>query len=1356
MKKEKAKRITRRITAFAAAVAMAATFTFPAEVGDGFFDGFGNAIVASASSSDYDYTENSDGTVTINGYRGADQTLIIPSNIDGKTVSCIGAASIVGYTYIISITIPDSVTSIGSSAFAGCINLTSIFLPEDASIGTNAIPNTTSQIKYIVSNNSVTITQMSNVTDGQTFDIPETISGYPVVSVAGAYQQYVGNHTHTFDSNNDCTICGGSKVTVTSISVDPSTLTLSVGQTDNLIANVQPPNATDTSVEWTSSDTAVATVDTGGKVTAVGKGTATIKAAAKDGSGIYGECAVTVHEIGTAFTVTATNGGNLTYGSDYTYENGVLTIKSANPITIANANTGSTTDRIEVADGISANIILAGVNIDVSANDDTPAVRILGNNYGVSTGNVIITIADNTTNILKSGLHWAGLTKPNGNIDTPRSGGWLKIRGGTNGTGILEAVGGTFGAGIGGSNGFHSCDIYIEGGNVSATGGNYGAGIGGGATRKGNNITISGGTVSATGRSGGADVGGGGFGGSGSDIIISGGSVKAPSISCTPTTNGTENVYLLEITNTDGSAITINGKDYPSKHNGEAKIYAYLPAKTAADPNVVTVGTTAKKYCYDTANAKWLEVVDIPAEDPTVFTYTGLEQTYTIAESTYYTVTGNKQTEIGTHTVTVALKDPDKTVWSDGTTADLTYTFKINKQSATVTPPTAPTAISYGETLAETGLTAGWTWEKGSTYMPDVTDNTFSVYMLVDDDNNYDYNNISGISYSTTEHKLSCDVTITVNPATPKITVTASPSSAITGKETTVTVTAEVKNPNNNTLNDLLAPEISYKIGNGAETPITNGSFVISADTPNGTTFTISARTPATANYSAGTGTTTILVSDCTHPDVSDAWETDETYHWHKCPDCGAELDKAEHTSNAAATETSPEVCKDCGYEMSPATGHIHKNHLTFVDRAEPADCTTDGTEAHYECDCGKLFADEQAATEVTLESLKIAAHHTPGTEWVSDNDNNHYHVCSVCGDKTDITEHSYDNGVITTPATEQTTGIKTYTCSECNHTKTEIVPKLNHTHSLATEYSSDATGHWYACSGCTEKVDFESHTEDSGTVTIQPTETTEGARTYKCVKCGYVMRTESIPKTGSHEAVESFVERLYRSILNRGGDEHKKDHIANLQNGKTACQVAYDFVFSTEFMEQPLSNEDRVKRMYLAFLGREADPEGLASWTAILDNGCSIEHVFCGFAQSPEFGKLCKENGITQGTWEFTESRDRNPKLTAFVSRLYTKALNRPYDVDGLNNHTANYLAGGDLYKMAYDFIFSEEFLKRNLSDEDFVDTMYRTFFDREGDPKGRSEWIGKLKSGCSREEVLAVFVYSQECADLVAKFGI
>ena len=254
----------------------------------------------------------------------------------------------------------------------------------------------------------------------------------------------------------------------------------------------------------------------------------------------------------------------------------------------------------------------------------------------------------------------------------------------------------------------------------------------------------------------------------------------------------------------------------------------------------------------------------------------------------------------------------------------------------------------------------------------------------------------------------------------------------------------------------------------------------------------------------------------------SNDWSSDGTGHWHDCVNANCPITEnnqkvgyAAHTPGADATETTPQTCDVCGYELAPSLGHIHANHLTFIAEV-PENCTADGVKAHYECECGKLFADDQAGTEVTSEELKIAAHHTYGTDWESDNDENHYHVCSVCSDKADVTPHSYDNGVITTPATETTEGVKTYTCSVCHHTKTETVPKLSHTHSLSVDYSKDETGHWHTCSGCTEKVDFEAHTEDSGTVTVQPTETTEGIRVYSCTVCGYVIRTETVPALNS------------------------------------------------------------------------------------------------------------------------------------------------------------------------------------------------------------------------------------------------
>ena len=254
----------------------------------------------------------------------------------------------------------------------------------------------------------------------------------------------------------------------------------------------------------------------------------------------------------------------------------------------------------------------------------------------------------------------------------------------------------------------------------------------------------------------------------------------------------------------------------------------------------------------------------------------------------------------------------------------------------------------------------------------------------------------------------------------------------------------------------------------------------------------------------------------------SNDWSSDGTGHWHDCVNANCPITEnnqkvgyAAHTPGADATETTPQTCDVCGYELAPSLGHIHANHLTFIAEV-PETCTADGVKAHYECECGKLFADDQAATEVTLESLKIAAHHTYGTDWESDNDDDHYHICSVCSGKADVTPHSYDSGMITIPATETTEGVKTYTCSVCHHTKTETVPKLSHTHSLSVDYSKDETGHWHTCSGCTEKVDFEAHTEDSGTVTVQPTETTEGIRVYSCTVCGYVIRTETVPALNS------------------------------------------------------------------------------------------------------------------------------------------------------------------------------------------------------------------------------------------------
>lgn len=83
-------------------------------------------------------------------------------------------------------------------------------------------------------------------------------------------------------------------IAVESITLDAASVTLTEGDSRSLTATVSPADATDTSVTWSSSDEAVATVDADGTITAVAPGSAFIYAIANDGTDITAECTVTV------------------------------------------------------------------------------------------------------------------------------------------------------------------------------------------------------------------------------------------------------------------------------------------------------------------------------------------------------------------------------------------------------------------------------------------------------------------------------------------------------------------------------------------------------------------------------------------------------------------------------------------------------------------------------------------------------------------------------------------------------------------------------------------------------------------------------------------------------------------------------------------------------------------------------------------------------------------------------------------------------------------------------------------------------------------------------------------------------
>lgn len=98
-----------------------------------------NAASTETPASSFNYSENSDGTITITEFTGSETEIVIPSQIKGKAVTSIGYGAFTGCSSLTNIVIPNSVTSIDRSAFSYCTGLTSI-----------TIPNSVTSIKDIV------------------------------------------------------------------------------------------------------------------------------------------------------------------------------------------------------------------------------------------------------------------------------------------------------------------------------------------------------------------------------------------------------------------------------------------------------------------------------------------------------------------------------------------------------------------------------------------------------------------------------------------------------------------------------------------------------------------------------------------------------------------------------------------------------------------------------------------------------------------------------------------------------------------------------------------------------------------------------------------------------------------------------------------------------------------------------------------------------------------------------------------------------------------------------------------------------------------------------------------------------
>lgn len=113
--------------------------------------------------------------------------------------------------------------------------------------------------------------------------------------------------------------------------------------------------------------------------------------------------------------------------------------------------------------------------------------------------------------------------------------------------------------------------------------------------------------------------------------------------------------------------------------------------------------------------------------------------------------------------------------------------------------------------------------------------------------------------------------------------------------------------------------------------------------------------------------------------------------------------------------------------------------------------------------------------------------------------------------------------------------------------------------------------------------------------------------------------------------------------------------------------------------------------------------------------------------------------------------------QIKAFVTRVYKNVLLRDPDPEGFENWV-NALASGQQTGagVVEGFFFSDEFEKKNLPIEEYLELVYVTMMDRPSDAGGKQNWINVSEQGFSRRYILNGFVDSKEFGEICDSYGI
>lgn len=238
---------------------------------------------------------------------------------------------------------------------------------------------------------------------------------------------------------------------------------------------------------------------------------------------------------------------------------------------------------------------------------------------------------------------------------------------------------------------------------------------------------------------------------------------------------------------------------------------------------------------------------------------------------------------------------------------------------------------------------------------------------------------------------------------------------------------------------------------------------------------------------------------------------------------------------------------------------------------------------------------------------------------------------------------------------------------------------------------------------------------------------------------------------------IQGFASRMYTTVLNRPAESEGLYYwtMALINHEVDGAGIAKGFICSNEFKNRNLNNSDYVNVLYQTFFDREPDAEGKNYWMSLLNSGTNRYYVLSQFVNSQEFSEICSMYGIDRGVMWSSSVNEKG--VRDYVLRMYTKALDRVGEADGVNYWSECIIAAeSTAEEVAKSFFHSQEFLNKNLSDPDYVETLYATYFDRVSDTEGKAYWLNQMQNGMSRDDVLTEFAYSREFKQIMSGYGL